>query len=244
MAGSICVSSVRRVRPFGAGSTTFAAKNGPPRCLPHGLRGCVVARLTTSGAALHLREMTQRRSPGRNGPKFFVAPRHFVCSSSLAISWHSSQNSLNSLARFASANNAYTLSGGASMMPFAKTQACFSLSFLRQTFVLAPSSEICVQRGSRSSIKASTVATAAALSLLRDFGDGPSVASRAIDCLGFCTSLARSFVSGVARAVAARSSNARRACWLWLPVGFAATAWHRAFAAWAAAMSAPSSPER
>ena len=96
------------------------------------------------------------------------------------------------------------------MMPFAKTQACFSLSFLLQTLVRAPSSEICVQRGSRSSIKASTVATAAALSLLRDFGDGPSVASRAIACLGFCMSLARSFVSGVARAVAARSSNAAR----------------------------------
>ena len=96
------------------------------------------------------------------------------------------------------------------MIPFAKTQACFSLSFLFQTFVRAPSSEICVQRGSRSSIKASTVATAAALSRRSDLGDGPSVASRAIDCLGFCTSLARSFVSGVARAVAARSSNAAR----------------------------------
>ena len=96
------------------------------------------------------------------------------------------------------------------MMPFAKTQACFSLSFLLQTFVRAPSSEIYVQRGSRSSIKASTVATAAALSRRSDLGDGPSVASRAIDCLGFCTSRARSFVSGVARAVAARSSNAAR----------------------------------
>ena len=96
------------------------------------------------------------------------------------------------------------------MIPFASTQACFSLSFLFQTFVRAPSSEICVQRGSRSSIKASTVATAAALSRRSDLGDGPSVASRAIDCLGFGTSFARRRVSGVATAVAARSSNAAR----------------------------------
>ena len=96
------------------------------------------------------------------------------------------------------------------MIPFARTQACFSLSFLLQTFVRAPSSEICVQRGSRSSIKASTVATAAALSRLSDLGDGPSFASRAIDCLRFGTSFARRRVSGVACAAAATSSNAPR----------------------------------
>ena len=45
-----------------------------------------------------------------------------------------------------------------------------------------------------------------------DLGDGPSVASRAIDCLvlRFGTSFARRRVSGVARTVAARSSNAPR----------------------------------
>ena len=47
------------------------------------------------------------KSRGRKGPKFLVALQEtLVCSSSRATSTHSSQNSLNSLARFASANSA------------------------------------------------------------------------------------------------------------------------------------------
>ena len=92
------------------------------------------------------------------------------------------------------------------MTPFARTHACFSLSFLLQTLVRAPSSEICVHRGSRSSISASTVATAAALSRRSDLGGGVSLdASRVIErlLLRFGTSFARRRVRGVARAVAA-----------------------------------------
>ena len=99
------------MRPFGAGSTTFAANKMAPRAYfsVTGRRGCVVARLTTHRAPpfIFVKWHNVTKSLGRKGPKFFVADHDtFVCSSSLAMSWHSSQNSLNSLARLASANNA------------------------------------------------------------------------------------------------------------------------------------------
>ena len=182
MAGSICVNSVSRVRPPPASSTTFAARMISPRAYASvtGLKGWVVARFTMHRAPLFTLVKWHRVTKSRalKGPQAFVALQDtLVWSSRRWTSSHLSQNSLKSLARFASLNNSYTVSQGASIMPLASTHACLLPSVLFHTFVRASFSEITVHMGSVSSSNASTVATAAALSLLKFFGGGVGVAS-------------------------------------------------------------------
>ena len=109
--GLTWVSSVRSVRPSFRAATTFAARTTSARryCLTSGRDAWVTARLTTQRAPLLsvVKWQSVTKSRGLKGPNGFVADHEiFVVASQRSMSSHSTQYSLKSLARAASAKSA------------------------------------------------------------------------------------------------------------------------------------------